>query len=249
MRSKLTKRTVDALPAGDYSVWDTELPGFGMRVKPSGRRAWIVQYRNGFGRSRRLTIGSYPKLTPAEAREAARRCRRCPLWREATQTVFGEGPEGAAAVFVGEQPGDREDVEGRPFVGPAGHVLDAVLEEAGIDRLKVYVTNAVKHFKFEPRGKRRIHARPTAGEIRACPGGWTRSSTSPGPMSRWRSARPRRKRCWAGSFPSPGCAAAWSSARTGCRCSSPSIPPSSCASASPETATPSASVSWPTCAP
>ncbi|HEY6631679.1 MAG TPA: UdgX family uracil-DNA binding protein, partial [Rhizobiaceae bacterium] len=104
----------------------------------------------------------------AELREVAAGCRRCPLWRDATQTVFGEGPEDAAVVFVGEQPGDQEDLAGRPFVGPAGKVFDAVLDEAGVDRLKTYVTNAVKHFKFEPRGKRRIHSKPNAGEIQAC---------------------------------------------------------------------------------
>lgn len=106
--------------------------------------------------------------TIEEVREAARGCRRCPLWRDATQTVFGEGPRNAKWVFVGEQPGDREDLAGKPFIGPAGRVFDAVLEEAGIDRSQVYVTNAVKHFKFEPRGKRRIHQKPNAGEIRAC---------------------------------------------------------------------------------
>ncbi len=105
--------------------------------------------------------------TLEEAREAARDCRRCDLWKDATQTVFGEGPAGATVVFVGEQPGDQEDLAGRPFVGPAGKVFDAILDEAGIDRLKTYVTNAVKHFKFEPRGKRRIHSRPNAGEVRA----------------------------------------------------------------------------------
>jgi len=101
-------------------------------------------------------------------RKAAESCRRCPLWREATQTVFGEGPEHAAIVFVGEQPGDQEDIAGLPFVGPAGKVFDAVLDEAGVDRKKTYVTNAVKHFKFEPRGKRRIHSKPNAGEVQAC---------------------------------------------------------------------------------
>ncbi len=106
--------------------------------------------------------------TLEEAREAARDCRRCDLWKDATQTVFGEGPAGATVVFVGEQPGDQEDLAGRPFVGPAGKVFDAILDEAGIDRLKTYVTNAVKHFKFEPRGKRRIHSKPNAGEIQAC---------------------------------------------------------------------------------
>jgi uracil-DNA glycosylase family protein len=106
--------------------------------------------------------------TISELREIAKSCRRCPLWRDATQTVFGEGPEKASVVFVGEQPGDQEDLAGKPFVGPAGTVFDDVLGEAGIDRLKVYVTNAVKHFKFEPRGKRRIHAKPNAGEVQAC---------------------------------------------------------------------------------
>ncbi len=95
-------------------------------------------------------------------------CRRCPLWREATQTVFGEGPDDARIVFVGEQPGDQEDIAGKPFVGPAGRVFDAVLEEAGVERSITYVTNAVKHFKFEPRGKRRIHSKPNAGEVQAC---------------------------------------------------------------------------------
>jgi uracil-DNA glycosylase family protein len=103
-----------------------------------------------------------------QLRKAALSCRRCPLWRDATQTVFGEGPENATLVFVGEQPGDHEDIAGKPFVGPAGKVFDAVLDEAGVDRLKIYVTNAVKHFKFEPRGKRRIHSKPNAGEVQAC---------------------------------------------------------------------------------
>ena len=106
--------------------------------------------------------------TLAEARAAAKTCRRCTLWRDATQTVFGEGPQDAEVVFVGEQPGDQEDIAGKPFVGPAGKLFDAILEEAGIERDKTYVTNAVKHFKFEPRGKRRIHSKPNAGEIRAC---------------------------------------------------------------------------------
>jgi DNA polymerase len=101
-------------------------------------------------------------------REAARRCRACPLWEPATQTVFGEGPEGARVMFVGEQPGDQEELAGKPFVGPAGQLFDKALAEAGIDRGIVYVTNAVKHFKFEPRGKRRIHAKPNQMEIHAC---------------------------------------------------------------------------------
>lgn len=99
---------------------------------------------------------------------AAADCRRCPLWRDATQAVFGEGPGDARLVFVGEQPGDQEDIAGKPFVGPAGRLFDSVLEEAGIERRSVYVTNAVKHFKFTPRGKRRIHQKPNAGEVRAC---------------------------------------------------------------------------------
>ncbi|GAA0737125.1 UdgX family uracil-DNA binding protein [Sphingomonas japonica] len=101
-------------------------------------------------------------------RDEAMGCQRCPLWKPATQTVFGEGPVDARMMFVGEQPGDQEDLAGRPFVGPAGQVFDAALGEAGIDRATVYVTNAVKHFKFEPRGKRRIHSKPNAGEIDAC---------------------------------------------------------------------------------
>ncbi|WP_281033716.1 MULTISPECIES: UdgX family uracil-DNA binding protein [unclassified Mesorhizobium] len=103
-----------------------------------------------------------------ELSEVAKACRRCPLWRNATQTVFGEGPDKAKVIFVGEQPGDQEDLAGKPFVGPAGKVFDAILEDAGVDRLKIYVTNAVKHFKFEPRGKRRIHSKPNAGEVQAC---------------------------------------------------------------------------------
>ncbi|CDX61466.1 Phage SPO1 DNA polymerase-related protein [Mesorhizobium plurifarium] len=103
-----------------------------------------------------------------EAREAAKGCRRCPLWHDATQTVFGEGPEAADVIFVGEQPGDQEDLAGKPFVGPAGRIFDSILDDAAIDRRKVYVTNAVKHFKFEPRGKRRIHSKPNAGEVQAC---------------------------------------------------------------------------------
>jgi uracil-DNA glycosylase family protein len=98
----------------------------------------------------------------------ARVCTRCDLYKPATQTVFGEGPLDAAIMFVGEQPGDQEDLAGRPFVGPAGALLDKALEAAGIDRSTVYVTNAVKHFKFVPRGKRRIHNKPDTGEITAC---------------------------------------------------------------------------------
>ncbi|MEI9996239.1 MAG: UdgX family uracil-DNA binding protein [Rhizomicrobium sp.] len=109
-----------------------------------------------------------PKQALGTLRREAKACTRCDLYRHATQTVFGEGPAEARIVLVGEQPGDQEDLAGKPFVGPAGQLLDRALAEAGIDRDKVYVTNAVKHFKFEPRGKRRIHAKPNAGEIQAC---------------------------------------------------------------------------------
>ncbi|CAN5136178.1 UdgX family uracil-DNA binding protein [soil metagenome] len=103
-----------------------------------------------------------------ELRHGVQACRRCPLWRDATQGVCGEGPARAKLMIVGEQPGDQEDLAGRPFVGPAGQVLDAALKDAGIDRNDVFVTNAVKHFKHEPRGKRRLHKTPVASEISAC---------------------------------------------------------------------------------
>jgi uracil-DNA glycosylase family protein len=109
-----------------------------------------------------------PRPTLPRLREAAAGCRACPLWETGTQTVFGAGGARSAALFVGEQPGDREDREGQPFVGPAGRVLDEALERAGIDRSAAYVTNAVKHFKWEPRGKRRIHAKPSWSELAAC---------------------------------------------------------------------------------
>jgi DNA polymerase len=103
-----------------------------------------------------------------DLRPAIQECRRCDLWRDATQGVPGEGPSSAHLMFVGEQPGDMEDLEGRPFVGPAGQLLSRALEAAGIPRTQAYVTNAVKHFKHEPRGKRRLHKTPDAGEVRAC---------------------------------------------------------------------------------
>jgi uracil-DNA glycosylase len=108
------------------------------------------------------------QLTLAKLRAEAAHCTNCDLYQRATQTVFGEGPQKARVMFVGEQPGDKEDKEGHPFVGPAGRLLDEALDEAGIDRKLVYVTNVVKHFKWEPRGKRRIHAKPNAREIAAC---------------------------------------------------------------------------------
>src|SRR5687767_1616585 len=114
-----------------------------------------------------------PELLPENptlpsVRDVARDCKACDLYKKGTQTVFGEGPSKADIMLVGEQPGDAEDLAGHPFVGPAGRLLDRALEEAGIDRSRVYVTNVVKHFKWEPRGKRRIHAKPNAAEIGAC---------------------------------------------------------------------------------
>jgi DNA polymerase len=108
------------------------------------------------------------RLSLVTLREAARGCTACPLWRTGTQTVFGEGLKRASLMLVGEQPGDREDLAGRPFVGPAGRLLDEALAEAGIDRSDAYVTNAVKHFKWQPRGKRRIHQKPNWREIASC---------------------------------------------------------------------------------
>ena len=104
----------------------------------------------------------------ASVRDAAKACQACDLWTRGTQTVFGEGARQAELMLVGEQPGDAEDLAGRPFVGPAGKLLDRALEEAGIDRSTVYVTNVVKHFKWEPRGKRRIHKKPNTTEMSAC---------------------------------------------------------------------------------
>jgi uracil-DNA glycosylase len=119
------------------------------------------------------TNGTAAPLVPdrptlKKLREAAAGCKACPLWKTGTQTVFGEGSPDAELVFVGEQPGDEEDKTGRPFVGPAGRLLDQALDEAGIDRKSAYVTNVVKHFKWQPRGKRRIHQKPNAAEIAAC---------------------------------------------------------------------------------
>jgi DNA polymerase len=108
------------------------------------------------------------RLSLASLREAARGCTACPLWRSGTQTVFGEGKKRARLLLVGEQPGDREDLEGRPFVGPAGRLLDEALVAAGIDRGDTYLTNVVKHFKWQARGKRRIHQKPNWSEVSAC---------------------------------------------------------------------------------
>jgi len=124
-------------------------------------------------RAPRLPKQAPPRVAPDEGdlddvRIAAHDCKACPLWANATQTVFGEGPEQARIMFVGEQPGDQEDRQGHPFVGPAGQLLDRALHAAGIERDSVYLTNAVKHFKWEPRGKRRLHKKPGEAEIGAC---------------------------------------------------------------------------------
>lgn len=108
------------------------------------------------------------RLGLAALSRSVQRCRACPLYRDATQAVFGEGPAGARLMLVGEVPGDREDRRGRPFVGPAGALLDGVLDDVGLSRGEVFVTNAVKHFKFTPRGKRRIHEKPSRTEVNAC---------------------------------------------------------------------------------
>src|SRR3954454_7427732 len=116
-----------------------------------------------------MPIASRTSGTSLKAlREEASHCRACHLWKYGTQTVFGEGPQAAQIMLVGEQPGDKEDLAGKPFVGPAGMMLDRALEQAGVDRKKVYITNAVKHFKFVPRGKIRLHQKPNTIEIKAC---------------------------------------------------------------------------------
>jgi DNA polymerase len=116
-----------------------------------------------------MTSASPASVTSVKTlREQAAHCRACPLWKDATQTVFGEGPQHALIMLVGEQPGDKEDLAGKPFVGPAGQMLDRALQAAGIDRKTLYVTGAVKHFKFVRRGKFRLHQKPNTSEIRAC---------------------------------------------------------------------------------
>jgi len=123
------------------------------------------------GRPRGTSRQAEPRIelhTLEDLRNAAKDCRACDLWERATQTVFGEGDERAAMMLIGEQPGNDEDLAGHPFVGPAGKLLNRALQDAGIDRAAVYVTNVVKHFKWEPRGKRRIHKKPSAREIAAC---------------------------------------------------------------------------------
>lgn len=134
------------------------------RVGPGGRRTRLP----GADPSAWREVARAGEATPVDLALAAAGCRACALWRRGTQTVFGAGSVDAQIVLVGEQPGDREDRAGRPFVGPAGRLLDAALEEAGIDRSRVYVTNVVKHFKWKPAGKRRIHEKPSGNEVRAC---------------------------------------------------------------------------------
>src|SRR5437868_910127 len=131
--------------------------------------AGIEPWRTMISATGTMPIASRTSGTSLKAlREEASHCRACHLWKGATQTVFGEGPQAAEIMLVGEQPGDKEDLAGKPFVGPAGQMLDRALDETGIDRSKVYVTNAVKHFKFVPRGKIRLHQKPNTSEIRAC---------------------------------------------------------------------------------
>lgn len=138
---------------------------------PSGRTAPTRRPAARRPRGDEVPEGSAPEPVDgslAALRDAARGCKRCPLWKPATQTVFGEGPARAKVLVVGEQPGDAEDLAGRPFVGPAGKLFDKALAELGIERERMYVTNAVKHFKFERRGKVRLHRSPDPGEQRAC---------------------------------------------------------------------------------
>jgi uracil-DNA glycosylase len=128
-------------------------------------------HRGGMARTRAATSAADflpEKLTLPALRKASAGCKGCELWKLGTQTVFGDGPESAGVVFVGEQPGDQEDRAGKPFVGPAGRLLDKALAEAGIDRSETYLTNAVKHFKWKERGKRRIHQKPAWTEVSAC---------------------------------------------------------------------------------
>ena len=149
------------------------------------------------------------KTLPA-LREAVQGCRGCDLYSNATQAVFGEGARDAEVLFVGEQPGDKEDLAGKPFVGPAGQLLDQALEEAGIDRSQTYVTNAVKHFKWQARGKRRIHQKPSWSEVPRAVRGSRPSSTSSGRASSSAWVRPRR---------SPSSAATSASRSTEANCS------------------------------
>jgi uracil-DNA glycosylase family protein len=135
-------------------------------INKSGRQRGTVVARGKSRDSAEDLIPEKPGLS--SLKEAAADCRACDLWERGTQTVFGEGGRRAKVMFIGEQPGNEEDLQGKPFVGPAGRLLDEALEQAGIDRRKAYVTNVVKHFKWEARGKRRIHKKPNSSEIEAC---------------------------------------------------------------------------------
>lgn len=169
MRSEMPQKYWKHLPEAAL------LPGL---VREAGVRVREMAEREHQAPRRRIPAA--PAAEPVQAdtlaalRVAARDCRRCPLWQPATQTVFGEGPDDARTMIVGEQPGDEEDLSGRPFVGPAGRLFARALEELGIDRSTLYLTNAVKHFRFEPRGKRRLHRRPDVAHINAC-NGWLRA--------------------------------------------------------------------------
>lgn len=165
-----------------------------------------------------LTQPGAPGASLDEIHREATICTRCELYKHAAQLVFGEGPKGAEVVFVGEQPGDKEDVAGQPFVGPAGKLLDRCLEEAGIERASCYVTNAVKHFKFEPRGKRRIHAKPTRERFRCARGGSQPNCASCGRSSSWRSERRRRTPCSGHKLRSPATEAPSFVHPSDCRC-------------------------------
>ncbi len=140
----------------------------GARGTFSAREATPARVGNGPALAAGSTVVSREAYSLSVAATACRRCRACPLYLHATQSVFGEGPADAQLMLVGEQPGDEEDLSGHPFVGPAGALLDEALAAAGLDRSALYVTNAVKHFKFVERGKRRLHEKPNAREVRAC---------------------------------------------------------------------------------
>ena len=166
MRSEMPKKYWRNLP--EAALIPELIRTAGERTEAMVERAVAPRTRTETRRPEPAPVAADPVGGLAALAQEAAGCRRCPLWEPATQTVFGEGPETARMMMVGEQPGDQEDLAGRPFVGPAGQILDRAIKEAGIDRSEVYVTNAVKHFKFEPRGKRRIHAKPDTGNIVAC---------------------------------------------------------------------------------
>jgi probable DNA metabolism protein len=169
MRSEMPKKYWKNLP--EAGLIPELVRGAQSRVEQMARQAMdqpAPAHAAAIARARAARMISVPQGGLAAARAAAARCRNCPLHVCATQTVWGEGPETAALMLVGEQPGDQEDLAGRPFMGPAGEVLNTALTTAGLDRANIYVTNAVKHFKFVPRGRRRLHRRPEADEIAAC---------------------------------------------------------------------------------